>query len=468
MANKNNNFDLTVIGTGPGGYIAAIRAVQLGMKVAVIEREKFGGICLNWGCIPSKSLLKNAEIYNLFKRADDFGISCDNLSFDFKKVIKRSRRVANRLSKGVEFLFKKNKIPTFAGSGRLSPKGVIEISQNGKVSDEIKSQNVMIATGARAKSIPGVKIDGKKVITYKEAIVLDKLPKSIVIIGAGAIGAEFAYFYNAFGSKVSLIEMMPGILPIEDKEITDVLAKSFTKSGITISTDSKVESLRTDSKGVTVKVSTKEGESKEFKGEIALVATGVEPNSGNLGLEDISVELDRGFIKVNETFKSNVDGIYAIGDVIGSPLLAHSASAEGITAVESMAGLSNSGVDYNNIPSCTYCQPQVASVGMTEEKAKELGYDIKIGRFPFSANGKALAIGESEGLVKLIFDAKYGEILGAHIIGSEATEMIAELCVAKTLESTYHEILKTVHAHPTLSEAVMEAAGEAYGEAVNI
>jgi dihydrolipoamide dehydrogenase len=464
MADKQ--YDITIIGGGPGGYVAAIRAAQLGFKTAVVEKDKLGGVCLNWGCIPTKALLKNAELYNQFKHASEFGISCQNLEFDFKKIIKRSRDVALRNSKGVEYLFKKNKIDHISGFGKIIDKGKIEVSKDGIVVENINSKHIILAVGARPRSIPGVEIDRKKIITSTEAMILQDVPKSMLIIGAGAIGVEFAYFYNTFGTKVTLVEMMPNILPIEDKEISKLLESNLKKSGIEILTDSKVEKVNVG-RDVSISLLTKDGQ-KQLKGDVALMAIGVQGNVENIGLETIGVKFEKSFIKTDKYYKTNVDGIYAIGDVIGPPLLAHVASAEGITCIEAIAGKKPPHVDYENIPGCTYCQPQVASIGLTEEKAVEQGNQIKIGRFPFAASGKARAIGETDGLVKLIFDAKYGGLLGAHILGSDATEMIAELGVAKTLGTTAHELIKTIHAHPTLSEAVMEAAANAYDEAIHI
>lgn len=459
-------YDIAILGGGPGGYVAAIRAAQLGLKTVVIERDRLGGICLNWGCIPTKALLKNAEIFTLFKHANDWGISCDNLRFDFTKIIKRSRDVANRLSKGVEYLFRKNNVEHITGTGRIAGKGLVEISKNGSVSEVVHATHIIIATGGRPRSLPGVAIDGKRIISSTEAMLLPEAPKSMIIIGTGAIGIEFAYFYNAFGTKVTVVEMMPTILPNEDEEITKMLGGILKKSGIEIYTDSKVESVAT-SKEVVVTVTGKDGK-KDLKGQLALMAIGVQGNIENLGIEELGVLTVKGFLKVDDRYRTNVEGIYGIGDVIGPPLLAHVASAEGITCVETIAGKETQGVNYDNIPSCTYCQPQVASIGLTEAKAKERGHELKVGRFPLRASGKSLAIGETEGLVKLIFDAKYGELLGAHILGSEATEMIAELGIAKSLESTAHQIVKIVHAHPTLAESIMEAAADAYGEAIHI
>ncbi len=459
-------FDVAVIGGGPGGYVAAIRASQLGMKTAVIERDKLGGVCLNWGCIPTKALLKNAEIFNHFKHADEWGITYKDLKFDFPKIIERSRKVATINSKGVEYLFKKNKIEHISGFGKLVAKGKIEVNKEGKSVETISAKHIIIATGARPRTLPNVKIDGKLVISSTEAMLLPQVPKSMVVIGAGAIGVEFAYFYNSFGTKVTIVEMMPNILPIEDKEISKLLESSFKKQGIEILTEAKVESVTT-SKDVKVVVTTKEGK-KELKSDVTLMAIGVQGNVENLGLETLGVKVEKGWIQVDDFSRTNVQGVYAIGDVAGAPWLAHVASREGIVCIEAIAGLHPQPIDYDNIPGCTYCQPQVASLGLTEEKAIAEGHQIKVGRFPFSASGKARAIGETEGVVKLIFDAKYGELLGAHILGSEATEMIAELGVAKSLETTKSGIAGTIHAHPTLSEAIMEAAENAYGHAIHI
>lgn len=460
-------FDIAIIGGGPGGYVAAIRASQLGFKTALIEKDRVGGICLNWGCIPTKALLKSAELFNLVKRASEFGLKVENLGFDFKKIIQRSRQVAERLTKGVEFLLRKNNVTKISGHGFVLKPGLVGV-KNEKDEIEIQASNIIIATGARSRELHGINIDGKVIITSKEAMLLEEPPRSMIIIGAGAIGVEFAYFYNSFGTKITLLEMMSSILPNEDKEITDILAKSFQKSGIDILTGTKVVEAKAVDGQAQVKIQNESGE-KTLKADLALVAIGVRGNSDDLGLENVGVEVENSFIKVDKkTYKTNVDGIYAIGDVIGPPLLAHVASAEGIRCVENIAGVETLPIDYYGIPNCTYCIPQVASIGLTEEKAIELGYEIKVGRFPFRANGKALALGETEGMVKVIFDAKYGELLGAHIVGPEATELIAEFGVAKTLESTAFEIAKTIHAHPTLSETLMEASADSLKEAIHI
>jgi dihydrolipoamide dehydrogenase len=459
-------FDIAIIGGGPGGYVAAIRAAQLGFKTAVIERDKLGGICLNWGCIPTKALLKNAEIYHQFKRAEEWGISYKDLKFDFSKIVKRSRDVALKNSKGVEYLFKKNKVEHISGFGKILGKGKVEVSKDSKPVETISAKHIIVATGARPRTLPNVQIDGKQVISYMEAMVLPEIPKSMVIIGAGAIGVEFGYFYNAFGTRVTIVEMMSNILPIEDREVSKLLESSFRKSGIETFTEAKVDNVKT-SKEVVVSVTTKDGK-KDLKADVALMAIGVQGNVETMGLESLGVRVEKGWIQVDDYSRTNVEGIYAIGDVAGPPWLAHVASREGIVCVEAIAGKNPQPINYDNVPGCTYCQPQVASLGLTEEKAKESGYEIKVGRFPFSANGKARAIGETAGLVKLIFDAKYGELLGAHILGSEATEMIAELGVGKTLETMANGIYGTIHAHPTLSEAIMEAAEDAYGHAIHI
>ncbi len=463
------HFNIAVLGGGPGGYVAAIRASQLGLKTVVIDKDNLGGICLNWGCIPTKSLLKNAELYDAIKNhGDEFGISAKELDFNFNKIINRSRDIANRISKNVEMLIKKNKVERIRGFGKISSKNQIDIYDKDKLVESITADNIIIATGAKPKTIKSIPVDGKKIITSTEAMILDELPKELVVIGAGAIGIEFAYFYSVLGTKVTVVEMMDNILPIEDKEVSIALEKNFKKRGIEILTKASVE--KAEVKGKKVKVIVKQqNETKELTADIVLNAIGVNGNVEGFGLENLGVEIERGHIKVNKsTYETNVKGVFAIGDVIGPPWLAHVASAEGIHCVENLKGIHTPPVDYGNIPGCTYCQPQVASVGLTEQKAKELGYDLKIGKFPFMASGKAFAVGEREGFVKLIFDAKYGELLGGHIIGSEATELIAEVALARALEATGESIIKTVHAHPTLSESIMEAAANAYGEAIHI
>jgi dihydrolipoamide dehydrogenase len=460
-------FDLIVVGGGPGGYVAAIRAAQLGMNVGVIEQDKLGGLCLNWGCIPSKALLRSAEVYHLLQRAKEFGLRAEQISVEWSEIIQRSRRISEQITKGVAFLFRKNKIEHIDGRGRLRKDKTIEVTKDDKAVGEYRAKHVVIATGGRHRSIPGVEIDRKKIITSTEAMILDPMPKSMVIIGGGPIGVEFAYFYNAFGCKVTILEMMPQILPFEDEEIVKSLTASFKKSGIAIETEAKVEAVKKTASGVTVTVATKSGK-KDFSGDVALMAIGFAGNTENMGLEDAGVAVEKTFIKYDQYYRTNVPGIYAVGDVIGAPLLAHVASAEGICCVEAIAGKHPTPVKYDAIPGCTYCQPQVASVGLTEAKAKEKGHDIAVGRFPFRPLGKSIAVGETEGFVKLIFDKKYGELLGAHILGNEATDLIAELVLAKTAEATAHDIIKTVHAHPTLTEAVMEAAANAFGEAIHI
>jgi len=466
MAEK---YDLAVLGSGPGGYVAAIRAGQLGLKTVCIERGEIGGVCLNWGCIPTKALLHSASFYHELQHySSNIGIIAENVRVDFGKMVEQSRKVASRLSKGVEYLFRKNKIETVYGNGRLVAKDRIEVQSKDEGKKIIEAKNIIIATGARPKKLPGVDFDGKQVISSKEAMILPSQPKSLVVIGAGAIGVEFAYFYAALGTKVTLIEMLDQILPIEDPEIVEVVVKSFKKLGIGILTAAKVESLEKGKDGVRIKV--KKGEKvNEVTSDIALIAIGVQGNVEEIGLEELGIKFDSGAIQVDKrTYETNVKGIYAIGDVIGPPWLAHVASAEGIAAVERIAGKESHVVDYNNIPGCTYCQPQVASLGLTEEKARANGYEVRVGRFPFRANGKSLAMGHEDGFAKLIFDAKYGELLGAHIVGAEATEMLAELGVAKTLETTVEEIMLTVHAHPTISEVVKEAAEDAFGMAIHI
>ncbi len=465
-----NQYEIAILGGGPGGYVAAIRAGQLGFKTTVIDKERLGGICLNWGCIPTKSLLKNAEIYDTMKNhSADFGIKVQGLEFDFERIIKRSRDISDRITKNVEILVKKNKVDRLKGFGKLISKNQIDIfDDDGKKINSITADKIIVATGAHPKILPSIPVDKKMIITSTEAMILPELPKEMIIIGAGAIGIEFAYFYSVFGTKVTIIEMMDTILPIEDREVSETLLKSFKKRGIEIFTKTSVEKAIVKENKVYVTINSN-GEKKELSADKVLNAIGVTGNVEGFGLEELGVELFKNHIKVNKsTYETNVKGIYAIGDVIGPPWLAHVASHEGIHCIEKIKGLPIQDIDYNNIPGCTFCQPQVASIGLTEAKAKEAGYEIKIGKFPFMASGKAFAIGEREGFVKFIFDAKYGEILGVHIIGSEATEMIAEAGLAKSLEATGESIIKTVHAHPTLAEAFMEAAAQAYGEAIHI
>ena len=463
------SYDIAILGGGPGGYVAAIRAGQLGLKTVLIDKDNLGGICLNWGCIPTKSLLKNAEIYDAMKNhSEDFGISVQGLSFDFGKIIKRSRDISDRITKNVELLIKKNKIDRFRGFGKLVSKNQIDIYDDKKKTDSITADKIIIATGARPKTFPSIPVDHKNIITSTEAMNLPAQPKDLIVIGAGAIGVEFAYFYNVLGTKVTVIEMLENILPIEDKEISETLEKSFKKRGIDIYTSTKVEKAEVKGNQVVVTIE-KDGKKLELKAEKVLSAIGVTGNVEGFGLEGLGIEIEKGHIKVDkQNYQTNVSGVYAIGDVIGAPWLAHVASAEGIHCVETIKGLNPHPVDYSSIPGCTYCQPQVASIGLTEKKARDAGYELKIGKFPFMASGKAFAAGERDGFVKIIFDAKYGEILGAHIIGNDATELIAEIGIAKSLEATYESIVKTVHAHPTLSESIMEAAANAYGESIHI
>ena len=462
------NFDLLVIGSGPGGYVAAIRASQLGLKTAVVERESLGGICLNWGCIPTKSLLKSAQVYEYFLHAADYGISLDGtVTPDFDKVVGRSRTVAEGMSKGIEFLFKKNKIEVINGTGKLKSPGVVDVTDAGGKVSEVKAKHIILATGARSKELPNLKQDGKKIIGYREAMTLPSLPKSMVVVGSGAIGSEFANFYNTMGTEVTLVEFLPNVVPLEDEEVSKQLERSFKKAKMKVMTSSSVESVDASGKLCKVKIKTPKGE-VELETEVVLSAVGVSPNIENIGLEELGIQMDKGKVKVDDYYRTNVNGVYAIGDIVGGPALAHVASAEGIACVEKIAGHNPPAVDYNNIPGCTYTSPEVASVGMTEKAAREAGYELKVGKFPFTASGKASAAGAKDGFVKLVFDAKYGELLGAHLIGANVTEIIAELVVARKLETTGEEIIKAVHPHPTMSEAVMEAAAAAYGEVIHI
>ena len=460
-------FDVIVIGSGPGGYTTAIRASQLGFKTGIIERDRLGGICLNWGCIPTKALLKNAELMNGMKHLSEFGITYDNLKFDFEKIIARSRGVADVSEKGVRYLMKKNKIEVIEGTAYINKNKTLTITdKSGKEIEKVTAKHVIIATGARARTLGNLKFDEKKILSSTGAMTAKELPKKMTIVGSGAIGAEFAYFYNAFGTEVTIIEMLPSILPIEDKDSSDIVAREFKKSGIKILTDTKTESVEIKGNKVITKVTGKNNE--DIESDVVLIAIGVSGNVENLGLEELGVTVEKGSIKVDKDYKTNIEGIYAIGDVNGPPWLAHVASSEGINCIEKIKGMHVPDIDYNTIPGCTYCQPQVASVGLTEKKAIEQGYEINVGKFPFSASGKSRAMGETVGMIKVIFDKKYDELLGAHIVGVEATELITEFVLAKSLEATHEQILKTVHAHPTLSEANMEAVGVAYNEAINI
>jgi len=462
------NYDILVIGSGPGGYVTAIRASQLGLKTAIIERESLGGICLNWGCIPTKALLKSANVYEYLSHASDYGIKVDGGSADFEAIIARSRGVANGMSTGIQFLMKKNKIDVIKGTGKvLAGKKVAVTAEDGTVTEYTADKGVILATGARSRNLPNVPQDGKKIIGYREAMTLPTQPKKMVVIGSGAIGLEFAYFYNTLGTDVTIVEFLGNIANVEDEEVSKLLEKSFKKSGIKILTNSSVETVDTSGSGCVVSIKTAKGEEK-IECDIVLSAAGVETNLENLGLEQVGVATDRGRVLVNEYYQTNIPGYYAIGDIVPGPALAHVASAEGIICVEKIAGHHPEPLDYGNIPGCTYCSPEVASVGLTEKAAREKGLDIKIGKFPFSASGKASAAGAKDGFVKLIFDAKYGELLGAHMIGANVTEMIAEIVAIRKLEVTGEALIKTVHPHPTMSEAVMEAAAAAYGEVIHL
>ncbi len=461
-------YDLIIIGSGSGGYVAAIRASQLGMKVGVVEKSELGGICLNWGCIPTKSLLKSGQVFNYIKHAADYGISIEGeAKADFDKMVQRSRGVADGMSKGIQFLFKKNKIDHIQGYGKLKNNQTVEVTDADGNTQEIKAKHIILATGARSKELPNLKQDGKKIIGYREALTLPKQPESMIVVGSGAIGSEFANFYNSVGTKVTLVEFLPNVVPNEDEEVSKQLGRSFKKAGIKVMVGSSVESVDTSGEVCKVIIKTKKGE-ETHEAEIVLSAIGVTPNLENLGIEELGIELEKDKIKVDDYYKTNLAGVYAIGDIVHGPALAHVASAEGITCVEKIAGLNPEPVNYNNIPACTYTSPEVASVGLTETAAKEAGFEIKVGKFPFTASGKASAAGERDGFVKLIFDEKYGELLGAHLVGANVTEMIAELVVARKLETTGHELIKSIHPHPTMSEAIMEAAAAAYDEVIHI
>lgn len=464
MANK---YDVIVIGSGPGGYVAAIRASQLGKKVACVEKAELGGICLNWGCIPTKALLKSANVFEYISHAEDYGISVKDSKADFEGMVKRSRDVAADQSKGIQFLFKKNKIDQINGFGKLGANRTVIVKDDAGKETTYTAPHIIVATGARSRELPALPIDGKKIIGYREAMTLPKQPKKMVVVGSGAIGVEFAYFYNAIGTEVTVVEFMPNIVPVEDEDVSKQLARSFKKSGMKIMTSAEVTHVDTKGKGCLVTVKTAKGEEK-IECDIVLSAVGISSNIEGIGLEDVGVMTDKGKIVVDDYYKTNIPGIYAIGDIVHGPALAHVSSAEAIICVEKLCGMSPEPLNYSNIPGCTYCSPEVASVGMTEKAAKEAGYEIKVGKFPFSASGKARAGGNIEGFVKVIFDAKYGEWLGCHLIGSNVTEMIAEAVAARKLETTGHEIMRTVHPHPTMSEAIKDAVEDAYDEAVHL
>ena len=457
-----SKYDVIVLGSGPGGYVTAIRASQLGLKTAVIEKESLGGVCLNWGCIPTKALLKSAQVFEYLKHADDYGLTVKEFDKDFDAVVNRSRNIADGMSKGVQFLMKKNKIDIISGYGTLKPGKKVDVDGT-----EYSADHIIIATGARSRELSNLPQDGKKVIGYRKAMTLEKQPKKLVIVGSGAIGVEFAYFYNSMGTDVTIVEYLPRIVPVEDEDVSKQLERSFKKSGIKILTSTEVTSLDTSGEGVKATIKTKKGE-EVLEADMVLSAVGIKTNIENIGLEDVGIVTDRDKILVNDFYQTNIPGYYAIGDVTPGPALAHVASAEGILCVEKIAGQHVEAIDYGNIPGCTYCTPEIASVGLTEAQAKDKGIDIKVGKFPFSASGKASAGGHKEGFVKVIFDAKYGEWLGCHMIGTGVTDMIAEAVLGRKLETTGHEVLKTIHPHPTMSEAVMEAVADAYGEVIHI
>ncbi|AOR27167.1 dihydrolipoyl dehydrogenase [Formosa sp. Hel1_33_131] len=457
-----SKYDVIVLGSGPGGYVTAIRASQLGLKTAVIEKESLGGVCLNWGCIPTKALLKSAQVFEYLKHANDYGLTVKEFDKDFDAVVNRSRNVADGMSKGVQFLMKKNKIDVISGYGTLKPGKKVDVDGT-----EYSADHIIIATGARSRELPNLPQDGEKVIGYRKAMTLEKQPKKLIIVGSGAIGVEFAYFYNSMGTDVTVVEYLPRIVPVEDEDVSKQLERSFKKSGIKVLTSTEVTSVDTSGEGVKATIKTKKGE-EVLEADMVLSAVGIKTNIENIGLEDVGIVVDRDKILVNDFYQTNIPGYYAIGDVTPGPALAHVASAEGILCVEKIAGQHVEAIDYGNIPGCTYCTPEIASVGLTEAQAKDKGIDIKVGKFPFSASGKASAGGHKEGFVKVIFDAKYGEWLGCHMIGTGVTDMIAEAVLGRKLETTGHEVLKTIHPHPTMSEAVMEAVADAYGEVIHI
>lgn len=462
------SYDIIVVGSGPGGYVTAIRASQLGLKTAIVEREALGGICLNWGCIPTKALLKSANVFEYLNHAADYGITVKDAKADFNGMVKRSRDVADGMSNGIKFLMKKNKIDVLTGNGILKANKTVTVTDEaGKSTDYTADKAVIIATGARSRTLPNLPQDGEKIIGYRQAMTLKKQPKKMVVVGSGAIGVEFAYFYNAIGTEVTIVEYLPNIVPVEDTDVSKQLEKTFKKSGIKVMTGSSVESVDTSGKNCIVSVKTAQGDEK-IECDVVLSAVGIQANIENIGLEEVGIVVDKGRILVNDFYQTNMPGYYAIGDVVPGPALAHVASAEGIVCVEKIAGHHPEPIDYGNIPGCTYCSPEIASVGMTEKAAKEAGVELKIGKFPFSASGKASAAGAKDGFVKLLFDAKYGELLGAHMIGANVTEMIAEIVAIRKLETTGEELIKTIHPHPTMSEAVMEAAAAAYGEVIHL
>ena len=460
-------YDVIVIGSGPGGYVTAIRASQLGLKTAVIEKESLGGICLNWGCIPTKALLKSAQVYDYLKHVDQYGLKAEAIDKDFEAVIKRSRGVADGMSKGISFLMKKNKIDVINGSGKIKTGKKVDVTAEDGTITEYSADHIIIATGARSRELPNLPQDGKKVFGYRKAMTLPEQPKKMIVVGSGAIGVEFAHFYNSMGTEVTIVEFMPNVVPVEDIDVSKQFEKSLKKSGIKVMTNSSVESIDTSGAGVVATVKTKKGE-ETLEADVLLSAVGIKSNIENLGLEEVGIVVDRDKILVNEFYQTNIPGYYAIGDIVPGQALAHVASAEGITCIEKIAGLHTEAIDYGNVPGCTYASPEIASVGMTEAQAKEAGYELKVGKFPFSASGKATAAGHTDGFVKVIFDAKYGEWLGCHMIGAGVTDMIAEAVLGRKLETTGHEVLKTIHPHPTMSEAVMEAVADAYDEVIHL
>ncbi|MGX1024523.1 dihydrolipoyl dehydrogenase [Psychroflexus sp. MBR-150] len=462
-----SKYDVIVVGSGPGGYVTAIRASQLGLKTAIVEKESLGGVCLNWGCIPTKALLKSAQVFNYLNHAEDYGLKVEKADKDFSAVVKRSREVANGMSKGVQFLMKKNKIDVLEGYGTVKKGKKVSVKDNKDKTTDYEADHIIIATGAHARELPNLPIDGEKVIEYRKAMTLDKQPKSMIVVGSGAIGVEFASFYSDMGTDVTIVEFLPNVVPLEDEEVSKQFERIYKKRGIKIMTNSSVESVDTSGKKVKAKVKTKKGE-ETLEADIVLSAVGIKTNIENIGLEDVGIKTDKDKIVVNDYYQTNVPGYYAIGDVTHGPALAHVASAEGILCVEKIAGQKVEPIDYGNIPGCTYSNPEIASVGMTEKQAKDAGYEVKVGKFPFSASGKASAAGTKDGFVKVIFDAKYGEWLGCHMLGAGVTDMIAEAVVARKLETTGHEVLKAIHPHPTMSEAVMEAVADAYGEVIHL